>query len=409
MHVTWSLVRTLAVLLFASPAFATDWIVDDDGGSGVDFTDLPAALTAASHADVIHVRPGIYTGFSTSKGVRIIAEPGAAVNLSFIRVENLPASRTFAVSGLAMGTLQLLRCAGEVIVTEMVAPDHLARIFVEDCADVRIARCKLGTVASSALQVIDSTVEVVASTLRGAGAGDDELFPPGDGGPGLELREGAHARVMLCDIQGGRGGGCLGLFGPCSAGNGGPAVLLDGGSALVMTGDGSQLILGGTRGLGPDLQSDGEGGPAIRMLAASTAHVTGVRLHGGNASAATTISGGSTLDLSGPALPALALTGVPAGGQVMTLTAFGTVGANARIFLGQTPIATFGPPSVAEPLLVEVLRALPIGQITGNGTADYSFIIPPNLPPGFLIIAQAELVSFGGQTMRSASVPILLH
>ena len=69
----------------------------------------------------------------------------------------------------------------------------------------------------------------------------------------------------------------------------------------------------------------------------------------------------------------------------------------------------FGPPSVPEPLLVQILRAVPAGQIGGNGTLDYNFIIPPNLGRGFLIIAQAELVQFDGTTNRSASVPILLH
>ena len=66
--------RTVFSLLFAVlvvgvlPAQRT-WIVDKKGGPGVDFTDIPPAIAAATAGDRIEVRANAqpYTSFTLSK------------------------------------------------------------------------------------------------------------------------------------------------------------------------------------------------------------------------------------------------------------------------------------------------------------------------------------------------------
>jgi pectin methylesterase-like acyl-CoA thioesterase len=52
----------LAVLLLAcaGTAAGATWVVDDDGGAGVDYTTIQAAVNAAAAGDTIEVRSGTY-------------------------------------------------------------------------------------------------------------------------------------------------------------------------------------------------------------------------------------------------------------------------------------------------------------------------------------------------------------
>ena len=59
-------------LFFAVPVLADVILVDQSGAPDADYTDLPPALAAAQHNDLILVRAGYYSGFSTGKGVRIL-------------------------------------------------------------------------------------------------------------------------------------------------------------------------------------------------------------------------------------------------------------------------------------------------------------------------------------------------
>ncbi len=117
----------------------------------------------------------------------------------------------------------------------------------------------------------------------------------------------------------------------------------------------------------------------------------------------------STTALATDGHSSLALSDTPAGGNFLTLTAYGSPNSNMRIWRGRTPIQQFTGGSVIEPVLVQPLRSIPAGQTDAQGELEYTFVIPPNLAPGFLVIAQAELVQLGGQTNRTASVPMPLH
>ncbi len=65
--------RTSLLLAASSPVcWATTWIVDDDGGAGVDFTDLPPAVAAAQPGDTILVHEVSYSGAIVQEGITII-------------------------------------------------------------------------------------------------------------------------------------------------------------------------------------------------------------------------------------------------------------------------------------------------------------------------------------------------
>ena len=108
---------TLAAAVPVLPAQRT-WTV----GPGGQFSDIQPAIDAASPGDIIRVRPGLYGGFNTSKGVALLGDPGARISsLALPSVNALPAGSQFVVAGFifeSRGGLVLpsvSRCAGRVL------------------------------------------------------------------------------------------------------------------------------------------------------------------------------------------------------------------------------------------------------------------------------------------------------
>ena len=102
----------VAIHLVLTVLVPTIWIVDAANGPGTSFTDLPAAVAAASSGDTILVRAGSYSAFNvagkaltirgagtTSTFVNLPAPPGSPSEQSVIDV--VPAGAVFYVSGMA--------------------------------------------------------------------------------------------------------------------------------------------------------------------------------------------------------------------------------------------------------------------------------------------------------------------
>ena len=53
------LVLAVLVLACAGTAAGATWVVDDDGGAGVDYTTIQAAVNASATGDTIEVRDGM--------------------------------------------------------------------------------------------------------------------------------------------------------------------------------------------------------------------------------------------------------------------------------------------------------------------------------------------------------------
>lgn len=136
LNIFWSAmgVALVFVLMAAGPAFAADyvWIVDDSGGPGVDFTNIPDAVDAAGDGDVLLIQAGYYSGGLTTidgKSLTICADADATVILDdlYFRVKNLAAHQTV--------TFRELRSSqySPVYVTAMEFKNNAGTIWVEDC------------------------------------------------------------------------------------------------------------------------------------------------------------------------------------------------------------------------------------------------------------------------------------
>jgi hypothetical protein len=318
-------------------------------------------------------------------------------------IEGLASFRTFTVSGLSSRLMDVVDCAGKVIIEGIMSTASFREITVINSADVRIARVRLD--GNPGLDIQNSTVEISDSILDGFDGFDNGVYGT-HGDPAAVVDLGSNVRFMLCDIAGGDGGSTPLFGGGGGGGNGAPAVWTDNGSTIVMTGIDTNTISGGDGGDGGGYS--GFSSAALLVTNNSHARVSGVSAFGG-IDAQVSLSNGGSYDVPVPADPVLSLSGTPAGGNFLTLTAHGPPNSNVRIWLGRTPIQQFTGGSVIEPILVQPLRAIPAGQTDAQGELEYTFRIPPNLAPGFLVIAQAELVQLGGQTNRTASVPMPLH
>ncbi len=71
-------VLAVLVLACAGAAAGATWVVDADGGAGVNYTTIQAAVNAASDGDTIEVRGGRYEGAQKNqKNVTVIQNIGS--------------------------------------------------------------------------------------------------------------------------------------------------------------------------------------------------------------------------------------------------------------------------------------------------------------------------------------------
>ena len=231
-----------AALLACSAALNAQQVlvVDDDGGPGVDFTGLPAALQAAADGDVLQLKAGTYpvsTLVIDGKGLVLAAEAGANVLLTGTKltVQNLAPGQSFTMRGLSTQFIDwwLVDDAGSVWFEDVSfdvgnAPGP-GTINAEDCENVVLTRCSVqgqtainvfgDGVASEAVWATRSQLTIEECTLVG-GSGDlsmTTLDVPG--GDGIELHD---SQLFL------GGSSVTGGLGATAAG--GAAVLLSEGS-----------------------------------------------------------------------------------------------------------------------------------------------------------------------------------
>ncbi len=128
------------------------WVVDANGGAGVHYRDLPAAVAAAANDDRIVVRAGVYTQFSTAKGLRVLGEPGATIGkqgglpTAGVSIHDVGVGRLFILSGINFANesmipaVQLKDCLGPVVLADI---PRAAGVFVVNCKRVSMRRTLL--------------------------------------------------------------------------------------------------------------------------------------------------------------------------------------------------------------------------------------------------------------------------
>jgi hypothetical protein len=240
----------LTTLVCTSSAWATTWIVDDNGGAGVQFTDIPPAIAAAQPGDVLLVAAGNYSAFILDKGLTIIGYSEPSVQ-GLAEVVGVQAGQRAALIGLRPTALHVDGCAGSVVLQDLL---RLHRGTITNSNDVRLRTVELypgWDVAAAngepALVIAGARVEVVESFAYG-NTGTDCFGEPSAarGGAGITLGTSARVHVAISRVYGGHGGWCT-LSG-LQAMDGGPALRLDQPSEVVISGP-DALVHGGDGGV----------------------------------------------------------------------------------------------------------------------------------------------------------------
>ena len=212
----------LAPLALSLPCAAQQvWVVDDDGGPGVDHMQLQQAVDAANSGDIILVRDGSYIGdlillppvAIDAKGLSIFGE--GVVETPLFDVDYVPAGAHVVLRGLDLpgGGVWATSNAGVLWLEDVTTPPYEfpgsnAPVRVTDCGSVIVQHCEFRGftahyifAATPAISALDSRLFVHDSVLSGGWA----LTTPSisiPGSPALQVTD-SFAFLYGTDLSGG--------------------------------------------------------------------------------------------------------------------------------------------------------------------------------------------------------------
>ncbi|MCP3918090.1 MAG: hypothetical protein GY711_21285 [bacterium] len=405
------------LLLLAAPLHADVLVVDDDGGPGVDFTDIPPAILAARKGDALDVRAGTYSSFTVRASLRIIGSPGASVP-GGATVSDTTKRTVVVLADLELSQVRVESCRGTVLLDGLAfdGPHVGARIAIDRCDDVRIHGCTGdGAVDRYGVRIDDSRAEIVGSALNAGRAAVSQCAAPNDGPPGVYV-ENARVQVALSSVEGGRGGdnyaSCGSICGIPGAGNGGPGVRTYGQTTeLFLAGTNADLAKGGFAGIAELCSCDGDPGPGIDHQQ-GTLRYSNVRIEAGGAYCTDSppITGQGAQTVAFPADLTLERLSTATPGAMVGLRVHGAPGLNVRVYIGKSPLRVpANNPAVIERLTSEEW-VKPVELIPAAGHIDVFLRIPVDADKGYAIFCQATAVDIATQSFqRSNSVPIVVR
>lgn len=197
-----------AGLTCASLARADVLIVDDDGGAGVDFTNLQAAVLAAADGDTLLVKHGTYAPVVIlGKSLHLVAEVGAHALLQSptgsslgLGVENLAAGQFVTLRGLTVAS-NLTSLPGPAVTIR----SSQGEVWMEDCVvtgGVAVLPFPgFPAMGGDAVLVDGARLTAVRCTFTGGGV-DAPSLPGSSGGDGLLVPDG-EVRLHGCTLVGG--------------------------------------------------------------------------------------------------------------------------------------------------------------------------------------------------------------
>ena len=347
-EIVWTIVPFIILLFAHGNAFCATWIVDDDGGPGVDFTDIPPAIAAASTDDLILVRMGNYSGFVLDKGLVIAADTGHApsLDLNSATIKNIGKSRSVRLAGFSMLSLVIRNCDGPVQVDdcEIGKAKHTAALIIDHCSLVTVTRTSAigrnrpfdlgpgggGGPYAGGGAFVNATVILSECYFKGGyGSG---IYKSGgtDGMDGITITSG-KVFIQSTTVVGGRGGDAwdpFEFFG--DGGDGAPGIRLDG-SYLELFGLDTHYVSGGPGGMGDVFTGmDGEDANAVFSLN-STIYYSGIDFK--SHSKPTFGGSGSSITKIAPDVPVLTTNGPGQLGSLIQLQLSGPDGSGYVLFL----------------------------------------------------------------------------
>ncbi|MCI0586734.1 MAG: hypothetical protein L0323_07840 [Planctomycetes bacterium] len=437
----------------ALPAFAclllqTTWVVDDDGGPGVNFTDLPPAIAAAADGDVLLVQPGTYSHFTLSgKGLRILGSGTTAPSQAFVSNDD-PATgieRT-TVSAVPIGSavhieamrftnngpnpssswcIEILGAGTRATLADLLVegPPEGPALLV-DAAQARVVRCTIsagagvGLVGGVGLDARNGAeVHVAGSTLLGGNVVNFPICFGVPGGAGARVWLGGQASFGDTDVLGGNS--CC-TAATCGA-DGAAGIRAVSGAFVRVSGGPPRLVQGGTMFVIPSSCTPSflfGPGPGIETILGAVVVVHSTPVSGG-CSIPPTLCGacmpgfptsGSGITLNAPPMPVLGLAGslTPGGSATLSVSQGPPNGPFVIAVSTGADFVPLGPPFLGE-FLLDPLAWFPFatGVLAGAGS---SVTIPlAGIPPALLNVPfhfQAATLEGGSMTwlMSNATV-----
>ncbi|MCI0586735.1 MAG: hypothetical protein L0323_07845 [Planctomycetes bacterium] len=437
----------MALPTFACLLLQTTWVVDDNGGPGVDFTDLPPAIAAAADGDVLLVQPGTYSHFTlTGKGLRILGSGASGPNTAFVTDANpglgmgrttvnaVPTGSVLHLEGLrflgspaAPSRLQILGASTRATLADVVVigPQEGTGLLVES-SQVRIVRCSItggegqGFSSAGPALVVRNGAEVHAagSTIQG---GEGTGFPfcsGGSGGDGARVESGSQVSFGDTTVRGGDAG-CCDFPLAITCGNAGHGISVD--SAFVRVSGGTPTVVRGgslSGDISCNLLPFSVPGAGIATSGAALVEVHSALVLGGcflsPSLCGTCIPGpatsGAGITLGAPPLPVLDLTGslTPSGSATISISQ-GPINSPFVIAVATVPdFVPLGPPFLGE-FLLDPLAWLPLatGVLVG---VNFSMTIPlGGIPPALLNVPfhfQAATLDAGSASWRMSNATV---
>lgn len=378
--------RFAALSLVAPCAFALQapLVVDDDGGPGVDHTEIQDAIDAATTFGVIVVRAGDYTGpLDIDRPVRIVADDDVRLLGSRdVVIEDVDAGLPVAVSGLANGNVRARRCDATLI---FEGDRFFSLDEARECADVR-------TNGLSVHYVIASRVEAV---------GVERYLHP------TSLTQGALVHFIDSTIEGTPGSSCQ--TPTCYAGDGGPGLYMNQSTAVLTR----STVRGGDGGYGWHWNDWGYGGVGLQAVDSHVRLSESAILPGedpwGSPAQAFSITN-TTLHYVDAATPdpSLRIAGQVVPGGNVRFVVRGTVTEYSRLYLGRSPVVT---PVAGSPIekLTSQERAAGLSPIPAAGEQFVPFTVPASYPVGTIFYVQASASDASGQPRFTNSAPFIVR
>ncbi|MDF1800193.1 MAG: hypothetical protein P1V81_13520 [Planctomycetota bacterium] len=445
------------VLALFLPGASAGTITVGPTGTGAQFDDLAAAVSAASAGDVILVAAGKYVGGSTlviDKSLTILGEGSAntryevsagdifSVQLPLhviqldpteeVRIVGLELSaHSSAFGGKAAAAVLVSGCKGPVVLADVISGglvDISAPAVVEvwDSDQVVFDGCAFGASVGqagsppAAMIVVNSSVYLNSCALAGSSA-PESVVPvlAYDGAVGIHATD-SELRLSRTVVLGGAGMFEAPFSSPPSLTSGGAAVVGWGSTDVLVRGGPGNLLLGGVGGhkyIGVGSQY-GPGGAAVLLDAGSrlasvsdAALVAGTTLHG----AASTPAVDGTGVWSQVAEPLATLgssTRLVAPGSSVTLELASAPGATVVVLIAADQVPAFSLPGfhgevLLDPfaysvLAVTTLDAAGLGLHTGTVPAIASLV-------GGSVLAQTLAINPSADLSFSAPVLVAVR
>lgn len=395
----------LSLLLSASAEATETWIVDDDGGAGIDFADLPTAVDSplVADGDILLVQPGTYDTLVVTRPLTILGQGDSPSDVYITTFDGIGSDTITDVVGAVtvanveiQGHFYVRDCSGPVTLAHVIAgPTELSwteQVRVEDM-DVNGG--------TSGLYIRDAAVEVNACDVTNS----------------VIVSADAYLRMASTPVLGSDGSDATAWF--PHAGDGGGAIrIYDAEVQLVGRGE---LVQGGDGGWGNICSEDGQGGPALHL---DDDHVgppgfarhSGVRLQGGyipdlscseNPQAdPILIEIGSVVEPESPD-PLLRRVGVPRPGATIELSVAASESTAIALFAGFTPLNLEIPGTVGR---LAVTPDLILATGVGVSPLEVTFTLGTDVPLGLVAHAQAVSLYPSGEAQRfSNPVALVIH